>query len=146
MWPTASGDTDSVNVRQLTTISAATLSSANAYTDASSAAALSSANAYTDGRFSALDLALDDRFGRVDDDMRRMGAMSAAFAVMAGNTAGQGTGSANRLVVGVGGYGGEGALSVGYSRTISPRTAFNIGVSTASGGDTMGGGSFGFAW
>ena len=56
------------------------------------------------------------------------------------------TGAQNRLVVGVGGYGGEGALSVGYSRTITPQTAFNIGVSATSGGDAMGGGSFGFAW
>jgi hypothetical protein len=82
----------------------------------------------------------------MDNEMRRMGAMSAAFAVMAGNTAGQGTGARNRLVVGVGGYGGEGALSIGYSRTITPQTAFNIGVSATTDGAAMGGGSFGFAW
>lgn len=140
------GETDGVNVRQLTASSAATLSAANAYSDARSAAALSAANAYTDERFNALDVVLDRRLGDMDDDLRRVGAMSAALAVMAGNTAGQGTGAANRLVVGVGGYGGEGALSVGYSRTITPYTAVNIGVSATSGGGSMGGGSLGFAW
>src|SRR5690606_23051397 len=65
---------------------------------------------------------------------------------MAGNTAGQGTGAANRLVVGVGGYGGETAMSIGYSRTISNQVAVNLGFSTTSSGDSMCGGSVGFAW
>ncbi len=58
----------------------------------------------------------------------------------------QGTGAANRLVVGVGGYGGETAMSIGYSRTISNQVAVNLGFSTISSGDSMGGGSVGFAW
>src|SRR5690606_32516617 len=101
---------------------------------------------YTDAAIGGLLLDVDSRFTSLNNELQRVGAMSAAFAAMSGNTAGQGSGAMNRVVVGVGGYGGETALSVGFSRTINSRTAFNLGFSTSSSGDSMGGGSFGFAW
>jgi|GEM_PF-1157471 len=122
-----------------------TLASANAYADAGDIRTLGAANFYTDQQFTRLETVMNGRFRDVEIRMDQVTAMSAAFAVMAGNNAGAGTGSANRLVVGVGNYGSETAMSVGYSRTISNRTAFNAGVSF-TGGEVMSGGSFGFAW
>lgn len=135
---------------------AATLADANAYTDgrealirsdmaAGDARTLSSANFYTDQQFGRLETAMNGRFRAVEVRMDQVTAMSAAFAAMAGNDAGAGSGARSRLVVGVGNYGSETALSVGYSRVISERTAFNAGVSF-TGGEVMSGGSFGFAW
>lgn len=124
---------------------AATLSAANTYADLGDARTLSSANLYTDQQFGRLETVMNGRFREVEVRMDQVTAMSAAFAAMSGNSAGSGTGSRNRLVVGVGNYGSETALSVGYSRAISDRTAFNAGVSF-TGGEVMSGGSFGFAW
>lgn len=122
-----------------------TLASANTYADAGDIRTLGAANFYTDQQFTRLETVMNGRFHDVEVRMDQVTAMSAAFAVMAGNNAGAGTGSANRLVVGVGNYGSETAMSVGYSRAISNRTAFNAGVSF-TGGEVMSGGSFGFAW
>lgn len=135
---------------------AETLADANAYTDgrealirsdmaAGDARTLSSANLYTDQQFGRLETAMNGRFRAVEVRMDQVTAMSAAFAAMAGNDAGAGSGARSRLVVGVGNYGSETALSVGYSRVISERTAFNAGVSF-TGDEVMSGGSFGFAW
>lgn len=130
---------------EMTAGDAATLNAANVYADAGDARTLSSANLYADQQFDRLETALNGRFREVEVRMDQVTAMSAAFAAMAGNSAGAGTGARNRLVVGAGNYGGETALSVGYSRAVSERTAFNAGVSF-TGSEVMSGGSFGFAW
>lgn len=124
---------------------AATLGAANTYADAGDVRTLGAANVYTDQQFARMETVLNGRFRSVEVRLDQVTAMSAAFAVMAGNSAGARNGSPNRLVVGVGNYGGETAMSVGYSRVISDRTAFNAGVSF-TGGQVMSGGSFGFAW
>lgn len=86
-----------------------------------------------------------DELAFVVEPLTSRAAIGAAFSSMAGNSAVAGTGASNRLVVGVGAYGGETALSVGYARSISRRTAINAGVSF-TGGELMSGGSCGFAW
>ena len=122
-----------------------TLASANTYADAGDVRTLGAANVYTDQQFARMETVLNGRFRSVEVRLDQVTAMSAAFAVMAGNSAGARNGSPNRLVVGVGNYGSETAMSVGYSRVISDGTAFNAGVSF-TGGQVMSGGSFGFAW
>jgi autotransporter adhesin len=123
----------------------ATLASARSYADAGDVRTLAAANLYTDNRIGGIETTMNARFRDIDVRMDQVAAMSAAFSAMAGNDAGAGSGAANRVVVGVGAYGGETALSVGYARAISERTAFNAGVSF-TGGEVMSGGSFGFAW
>ncbi|WP_425551803.1 YadA-like family protein [Dyella marensis] len=45
----------------------------------------------------------------------------------------------NSLGVAVGGYRGQGALSVGFSRQISSRARLTLGTAIAGGGETAGG-------
>lgn len=122
-----------------------TLATANAYADAGDVRTLASANGYTDQQVARLETTFDSRFRDVDNRLDQVAAMGAAFASMSGNTAGAGTGARNRLVLGIGGFGDETAMSVGYSREISRRTAISAGISF-TGGEVMSGGSFGFAW
>src|SRR5690606_3099813 len=84
-------DTDAANVGQMLAGDAHTLALAQSYTDVSSAAALSAANSYTDGRIGALSLTMEENFSLVNAELERVGAMSAAFAVINGNPAGMGT-------------------------------------------------------
>lgn len=124
---------------------ARTLDTAITYADAGDARTLADARSYTDVQVGGLETKINGRFRDVNVRLDQVAAMGAAFSSMAGNSAGAGTGASNRLVVGVGAYGGETALSVGYARSISRRTAINGGVSF-TGGEVMSGGSFGFAW
>jgi len=57
----------------------------------------------------------------------------------------QGVSGDNRLGVGVGGYKGQGALSVGYSRSLSPRASLTFGAAV-SGGESSGGVGVGVGW
>jgi len=154
------------NNRQLTNVAAGTqatdaanlgqvqeaLVTAKSYTDASSRQTLQSANAYTDQKLSSFASTSDvnslrdqvnNRFHTMDKRVNQVGAMGAAMAQMAFST--QGINTDNRLGVGVGGYQGQAALSVGYSRQLSPRANLTFGAAV-SGNEASGGVGVGFGW
>ncbi|WP_426687433.1 YadA-like family protein [Rhodanobacter ginsengiterrae] len=79
----------------------------------------------------------------MDKRVNQVGAMGTAMAQMAFST--QGINSPNRVGVGVGGYGGQAALSVGYSRQLSPKANLTFGAAV-SGNETSGGVGVGFGW
>ena len=125
---------------------------AKAYTDANSVQTLQSANAYTDHKFAGMATTADvntlrdevnGQFHVVDKRINQVGAMGTAMAQMAFST--QGINTPNRVGVGVGGYHGEAALSVGYSRQLSPRANLTFGAAV-SGNEASGGVGVGFAW
>lgn len=89
---------------------------------------------------------MEENFSLVNAELERVGAMSAAFAVINGNPAGMGTNNTNRLMFGVGTYGGKSAFSIGYSHATSDSFAINFGFATTTEGDSMGGGAVGFSW
>ena len=129
---------------------AATLKSANSYSDAGDARTLTSANAYTDSvfqafndDFDALRSDVDHRFHVQDRRIDRMAAMSGAYAGMAMNTAG--LSGRNRIGVGVGAQGGEAALAIGYQRAIGTRAAVSLGGAIGGGEKSVMGGA-GFSW
>jgi autotransporter adhesin len=145
--------TDAVNLGQMESGDAETLSAANEYTDNTATETLTSANAYTDQRFAELTGLSDDfeafrgqvdqRFNQQDRRIDRQGAMSSAMLNMATSTAGIRT--RNRVGVGVGFQGGERALSVGYQRAVSERAAVTIG-GAFSGKEKSAGVGVGFGW
>jgi autotransporter adhesin len=140
--------TDAANVRQVQAGDAATLASANTYTDTVAVQTLQSANEYTDSRFAAWDAQLDsiqrgidDRFQRQDRRIDRQGAMGSAMLNMAINAAGSQS-PRGRVAVGAGFQGGEQALSVGYGRKVGERASFSLG-GAFSGGEKSAGVGFG---
>jgi len=124
-------DSDAVNKAQLD----AGLSRANGYTDQRQAAMASSFRTYQGE--------VDDRFRQQDRRIDQQGAMSAAMLNMA--TSAAGIGSPNRVGVGVGFQSGESALSLGYQRAISVRSAITVS-GAYSGGVTAVGIGAGFGW
>ena len=155
------------NQRQITHVAAGTqasdaantgqvqqaLATAKTYADAGDQATLSSAQAYTDqkvsGFVSSSDLnslrnQVSDQFHAVNTRLDRVGAMGAAMSQMAFST--QGINSPNRLGVGVGGYKGQAAVSVGYSRALSPNANLSFGGAVSNGGEASGGVGVGFGW
>src|SRR3546814_2967092 len=93
-------------------LDAATLASANGYTDTVAVQTLDAANTYTDAVFAQFNSELDTiredvdrRFRDQDRRIDKLAAMSGAYAGMAMNTAG--LAGANRIGVGVGGQNGE---------------------------------------
>ena len=70
--------------------------------------------------------------------------MGTAMAQMSFST--QGINTENRVGVGVGGYRGQAALSVGYSRQLSPRANLTFGAAVAGGGESSGGVGLGVGW
>lgn len=89
---------------------------------------------YTDGRFNAMDKRLD-----------RMGAISAAYAGMAINTAG--LSGNNRLGAGVGSQNGRSALAVGYQRILGEKKNVSVSLGGAfSGSDQSVSAGAGFSW
>jgi autotransporter adhesin len=142
--------TDAANVAQVQAGDAATLESANAYTDTTATKTLQSANSYTDAKFAAWDDQftgfqgeVDHRFREQDRRIDRQGAMGAAMLNMATSAAGVRT--QNRVGVGVGFQNGESALSVGYQRAISDRAVITVG-GAFSGDETSVGLGAGFGW
>ena len=138
--------TDAVNKGQMDVADAATLQSANSYTDTTATQTLTSANAYTDAKFAAWNDqfdAVNDRFRQQDQRIDRMSAMSGAYAGMAMNTSG--LGGRNRIGVGVGGQGGESSLAVGYQRALGTRASVSIGGAISGGEKSVMGGA-GFSW
>lgn len=110
--------TDAVNVQQMKSGDAQTLTQANAYTDA---------------RISALEFdfgGLRDEFGRrfADQDQRisRNGAMGAAMSQMGINAAGA-RNAGGRVAVGAGFQDGSRALSIGYAKPLGQRGTFSLG-------------------
>lgn len=89
---------------------------------------------YTDGRFNQLDKRLD-----------RMGAISAAYAGMAINTAG--LSGDNRLGAGIGSQNGRSALAVGYQRILGEKKNVSVSLGGAfSGSDQSVSAGAGFSW
>jgi autotransporter adhesin len=154
------------NNRQVTNVAAGTqatdaanfgqvqeaLVTAKTYSDTGDAQTLSQAKAYTDQKVSAFASSSDlntlrdqvaDQFHTVDKRINQVGAMGTAMAQMAFST--QGIDTDNRMGVGVGGYHGEGALSVGYSRRLSPKANLTFGAAV-SGNEASGGVGLGIGW
>jgi len=140
--------TDAANVSQVDQA----VATAKSYADQGDASTLQSAKAYTDQRFGdvvsggAFDeykRTVDHRFNNLNDRLNKVGAMGAAMSQMAFST--QGVNGDNRLGVGVGGYKGQGALSVGYSRSITPSATVTFGAAI-SGGESSGGVGVGVGW
>jgi autotransporter adhesin len=129
-----------------------TLQQAKTYADNGDQQVLQQARAYTDqrlGDFASRDDLNDlrqqtnDRFNTVDRRINRVGAMGAAMAQMSFSA--QGIDTTNRLGVGVGGYRGQAALSVGYSRRVAPNANITVGAAVA-GSESSGGVGLGFGW
>jgi autotransporter adhesin len=140
--------TDGANVGQVDQA----VATAKSYADQGDAATLNSAKQYTDqkfgdvvsgGAFDQYKSQVDHRFNDLNDRLNKVGAMGAAMSQMAFST--QGVSGDNRLGVGVGGYKGQGAMSVGYSRSLSPKATLTFGAAI-SGGETSGGVGVGIGW
>lgn len=128
-------DMDAVNLRQMRTGDAATLASANDYTDRRFAA--------WDAQLQSIQRGIDDRLHRQDRRIDRQGAMAGAFAGMAMNTAG--LAGRNRIGVGIGSQGGEQALAVGYQRVIGSSASVSLGGAFGGSEKSVMGGA-GFSW
>ena len=89
-----------------------------------------------DDRFQAAQAYTDARVQALDERLDRMGAMSAAYAGMALNTAG--LGGDNRVGVGMGMQNGRSALSVGYQRILGPRRNISVSLGGAFSGNERG--------
>jgi autotransporter adhesin len=76
---------------------------------------------------------VDGRFSEVDRRFDRMGAISAAYAGMAINTAG--LAGENRLGAGVGAQNGRTALAVGYQRILGPAKNVSVSLGAAFSGN-----------
>lgn len=114
----AQADTDAVNLRQV---------------QAAQTATVSEARAYTDQRVQALSdqfVDFDERLGKQDVRIDRVGAMSSAMMSMSINAA-QSRSDRGRLAAGVGWQNGENAMSVGYARSIG-RMSLSIGGAFSS--------------
>lgn len=140
--------TDAVNLGQVQDA----LVTAKTYSDAGDQTTLSAAKAYTDQKTSSFASSSDlnslrnevnTQFQSVNQRLSRVGAMGSAMSQMAFST--QGIDTANRLGVGMGGYRGEAALSVGYSRQLSPRANLTFGAAV-SGNESSGGVGLGIGW
>jgi autotransporter adhesin len=154
------------NNRQITNVAAGTqatdaanlgqvqdaLVTAKSYTDASAQQTLQSAKSYTDQKVSSFATTSDvnslrdqvnNQFHVMDKRVNQVGAMGTAMAQMAFST--QGINTDNRLGVGVGGYHGQAALSVGYSRQLSPKANVTFGAAV-SGNEASGGVGVGIGW
>ena len=128
---------------------AATLTAAKTYTDTTATQTLTSAKSYTDSKFAAWNDTftqyqeqVDRRFIQTDRRIDKIGAMGTAMTQMSVNAA-NGHGPNGRIAIGVGGQGGQGAVSVGYGKRIGDRASFSVGASFASGESSAGAG-FGF--
>jgi hypothetical protein len=130
---------------------ATTLASANAHADAGSAAALQAANAFTttqvaqlDDSFQNFQSQVDQEFARQDKRISRIGAMGAAFAGLAQNTAG--LAGENRFGLGMGGLSGQGAVAVGFQHAFDGNKAsWSVGGAFSNSESSVNAG-VGFSW
>ncbi len=122
---------------------AATLTSANQYTDAAIQQIVGFDVGGLNDRFDAIDdrfRDVDRRLHRQDERIDRQGAMGAAMLNMAINAAGTQS-PRGRIAVGAGFQGGERGLSIGYGKRIG-RASFSLG-GAFSGSDRSVGAGFG---
>ena len=141
---------DAANVGQMQAGDAATLASANSYTDTKSAQTLTAANTYTDQRFAAWNdtftayqQQVDIRFAQTDRRIDRVGAMGSALSAAALNTAG--LPGANRVGVGVGVQNGRSAMAIQYQHLVRPNASVSLGGSISGGESSIAAGA-GFSW
>ncbi|WP_372487009.1 YadA-like family protein [Stenotrophomonas sp. WHRI 8082] len=98
-----------------------------------------------DDRFAAERDWSNSRFQAVDKRIDRMGAISAAYAGMAMNTAG--LSGENRLGAGIGQQNGRSALAVGYQRVMGVKQNVSVSLGGAfSGSDKSMSAGAGFSW
>jgi autotransporter adhesin len=100
---------------------------------------LTSANSYTDSKFATV----SSKLGNLDTRINRVGAMSAAMSQMA--AAASNIGKDNRIAVGIGMFGGSSGVAIGYQRSVSDNVNFTIGGAVSQGEATAGAG-LGFGW
>jgi len=141
--------TDAANVSQVDEA----LQTAKTYADAGDQRTLSAANAYTDSKlgnsvsrsdFDSFRNQVNDQFSNVNRRLDRVGAMGTAMAQMTASTSG--LAGENRLGAGVGTYGGQSAISVGYQRGFAGnRASVSVGAATSGSETTVGIGG-GFSW
>lgn len=99
----------------------------------------------TDSRFASEREWANSRFRSIDKRIDRMGAISAAYAGMAMNTAG--LNGDNRLGAGIGSQGGRKALAVGYQRILGERKNASLSLGGAfSGSDRSISAGAGVSW
>ncbi|WP_297833409.1 YadA-like family protein [Thermomonas sp.] len=141
---------DAANVGQMQAGDAATLASANSYTDTKSAQTLTAANTYTDQRFATWNdtftqykQQVDIRFAQTDRRIDRVGAMGSALSAAALNTAG--LPGANRVGVGVGVQNGRSAMAIQYQHLVRPNASVSLGGSISGGESSIAAGA-GFSW
>jgi autotransporter adhesin/DNA-binding response OmpR family regulator len=146
--------TDAATVGQVTQFTQNAINAAQSYADAGDAQTLNAANAYTDQKvsnlvtndnFNAFKDSVNQQFHSVNKRISRVGAMGAAMAGMAGAIAAA-PGTDNRVSAAAGTYGGENALSVGFSRRLPGNGALLIGGSVAGGGESSGTVGVSFGW
>src|SRR5690606_34226655 len=119
---------------------AATLASANRYTDQAVRALAGFDAGGVNDRLTVLEDRFDDfdrRLHRQDRRIDRMGAMNSAMLNMAINAAGSHS-PRGRIAVGAGFQGGEQGLSIGYGKRIGRTASFSIGGAFSSGEATAG--------
>lgn len=98
-----------------------------------------------DDRFSSERDYTDSRLHAVDKRIDRMGAISAAYAGMAINTAG--LAGDNRVGAGIGSQNGRSALAVGYQRILGEQKNISVSLGGAfSGSDQSVSAGAGFSW
>lgn len=106
---------------------------------------LESERELTNSRFAAEREWTDSRFRSIDRRIDRMGAISAAYAGMAINTAG--LNGDNRLGAGIGSQGGRKALAVGYQRILGEKKNASLSLGGAfSGSDRSISAGAGVSW
>jgi autotransporter adhesin len=146
--------TDAVNKTQLDSATAQAIAAAKTYSDAGDQTTLSSANAYTDSKlnnlvtndsFNSFKDQVNQQFHQVNTRLDRVGAMGSAMAGMAGAIAAA-QNTPNRVSAAAGGYGGQGALAVGYSHTLPSNGAVLVGGSIAGGGESSASVGVSFGW
>lgn len=135
--------TDAANVGQIQEA----LVTAKSYADTGDAKTLSSANAYTDAKLAnSVNQAEFNIFrNQINTRVNRVGAMGAALAGMAGAIAGAPS-TEHRVSAAMGGYGGQGALAVGYSHRLPGNGSVLLGGTVAGGGESSGTVGVSFGW
>ncbi|HEV2606473.1 MAG TPA: YadA C-terminal domain-containing protein [Xanthomonadaceae bacterium] len=128
---------------------ATTLAAANAHTDTTAFSTLASANTYTDTRVNALSddfnsfkSDVNTQFAQQDSKINTVGALSAALSMIGpdGRIAGD-----NQFSMGVGNFHNQQAISMGFSRLITPHASVRLGAAFASGENEAGVG-FNVGW
>ncbi|HTA65978.1 MAG TPA: YadA-like family protein, partial [Xanthomonadaceae bacterium] len=97
-----------------------------------------------DDSFNSFENQVNQEFSQEDKRISRIGAMGAAFAGLAQNTAG--LAGANRFGLGVGGLSGQGAVAVGFQHAFdSNRASWSIGGAFSQSENSVNAG-VGFSW